>query len=47
MALATAGFTVLAGCSSLPAFGPNADAIMRAGADGATEVQDTVPFEIV
>ncbi len=46
-ALATVGFAVLAGCSSLPAFGPNADAIMRAGADGATAVQDTVPFEIV
>lgn len=47
MALATAGFAVLAGCASLPAFGPNADAIMRAGADGATEVQDTISFEVV
>lgn len=46
-ALATVAFAVLAGCSSFPAFGPDADAIMRAGADSATAVQDTVPFEIV
>jgi polysaccharide export outer membrane protein len=38
---------LLAGCSAMPAFGPDADAITGKGADRTAVVKDAVPFEIV
>jgi polysaccharide export outer membrane protein len=38
---------LLAGCSTMPAFGPDADAINRVALDGAAVVEDALPFQVV
>jgi len=38
---------LLAGCSAMPAFGPDADAINRVALDGAAVVEDALPFQVV
>ena len=38
---------LLAGCSAMPAFGPDADAINRVALDGTAVGEDTLPFQLV
>jgi polysaccharide export outer membrane protein len=47
MANAAALAALLAGCSALPAFGPDADAITRVARDGTAVAEDALPFQVV
>jgi len=38
---------VLAGCSAMPAFGPDAEAIRRISIDGSSVAEDALPFQVV
>lgn len=39
--------TLTAGCSTMPAFGPNADAIMQASIQSESPASDLLPFDVV
>lgn len=45
--LAAAALGLLAGCSTMPAFGPDANAITGTGANRIAVAEDTLPFEVV
>ena len=45
--LAAAAVGLLAGCSTMPAFGPDANAITSTGANHTAVAEDTLPFEVV
>ena len=45
--LAAAALGLLAGCSTMPAFGPDANAITGTGANRTAVAEDTLPFEVV
>ena len=45
--LASALTLAVAGCSTMPAFGPDAETINRSATDDAVDVPDVLPFDIV